>query len=116
MITLGSPFRGTVVHPNVLRAAEMVRNRILMRNGKGVLPDCYTGRCTCDFLARLRRELPDHVLETAVYTRNDGVVDWHYCITGDKDIDFEVPGTHIGLAFNPTVYGIIADRLAKTVQ
>jgi hypothetical protein len=39
-------------------------------------------------------------------------VDWQYCITGDSEIDFEVPGTHIGLAFNPTVYDTIARRLA----
>ena len=50
-------------------------------------------------------------METAIYTRSDGIVDWRYCCTGNKERDFEVPGTHIGLAFNPTVYGIIADRL-----
>jgi len=27
--------------------------------------------------------------------------------------DFEVPGTHIGLAFNASVYAIIANRLAQ---
>jgi triacylglycerol lipase len=113
VIALGSPFRGTVVHPQVLRAAEIVRNNILRRHGEGVLPDCYTGRCSCDFLARLRRDLPDTVHETAIFTRTDGVVDWHYCITGDPNIDFEVKGTHLGLAFNSAVYRLIATRLAK---
>lgn len=113
VISLGSPFRGTVVHPQVLRAAEVVRKNILRKHGEGVLPDCYTGRCSCDFLERLRRDLPESVHETAIYTRSDGIVDWHYCVTGNPDVDFEVPGTHIGLAFNPTVYYIIADRLAK---
>ena len=51
-------------------------------------------------------------METAFYTRSDGVVDWHYCMTGNPDVDIEVPGTDIGLAFNPTVYGLIADRPA----
>jgi triacylglycerol lipase len=114
VITLGAPFRGTCLERNVLRAAEIVRQRILREHGPKVLPDCYTGRCTCDFLASLRRDVPACVAETAVYTKHDGVVDWHYCKTDNPDIDFEVPGTHIGLAFNPTVYSIIADRLAET--
>jgi triacylglycerol lipase len=113
VITLGSPFRGTVAHSRVLRAAEIVRKNILRKNGPGVLPACYTGRCTCDFLDSLRRELPAAVAETAIYTRTDGVVDWHYCITDDPAVNFEVPGTHIGLAFNPAVYDLIANRLAR---
>lgn len=112
VITLGSPFRGTVVHPSVLRAAEAVRKRILQAEGEDVLPACYTGRCTCNFLNSLRRKLPKSVTQTAVYTRDDGVVDWRYCLTGRKQHDFEVSGTHVGLTFNPSVYSIIAERLA----
>ncbi len=113
VITLGSPFRGTVVHSRVLRAAELVRLHIRDKHGAGVLPACYTGRCTCNFLDSLRRDLPSTVGETAIYTKSDGVVDWNYCITGDPQIDIEVPGTHLGLAFNPAVYDAIARRLAK---
>ena len=113
VITLGSPFRGTVAHSRVLKAAEIVRKKILLQHGPGVLPECYTGRCTCNFLDSLRRDLPADIAETAIYTRTDGVVDWHYCITENPEVDFEVPGTHIGLAFNPAVYEIIARRLAK---
>jgi pimeloyl-ACP methyl ester carboxylesterase len=112
VITLAAPFRGTVAHRTVLRAAERVRMQILAEHGSGVLRACYTGRCTCDFLDSLRRKLPSSVLETAIYTRTDGIVDWHYCVTGNADNDFEVPGTHIGLAFNSSVYAIIAKRLA----
>jgi pimeloyl-ACP methyl ester carboxylesterase len=116
VITLGSPFRGTVAHSRVLKAAELVRKKILVQHGPGVLPDCYTGRCTCQFLDSLRRELPPGISETAIYTRNDGVVDWRYCITENPAVDFEVPGTHIGLAFNPAVYDIIARRLAAATK
>ncbi len=112
VITLASPFRGTVVHRTVLRAAEAVRLRILEEHGPGVLPTCYTGHCTCEFLSSLRRSLPASILETAIYTRNDGIADWRYCVTGDDRNDFEVSGTHIGLAFNAAAYGIIAERLA----
>ena len=30
----------------------------LQEHGAGVLPTCYTGRCTCDFLSSLRRKMP----------------------------------------------------------
>jgi triacylglycerol lipase len=112
VITLGAPFRGTVAHRSILRAAEMVRRRILTKHGTGVLPDCYTGYCTCDFLASLRQPMPASVAESAVYTKGDGVVDWRYCITDRPEADFSVSGTHVGLVFNPSVYSIIAERLA----
>jgi pimeloyl-ACP methyl ester carboxylesterase len=112
VITLGAPFRGNVAHPNVLLVAELVRRWIKMRNGDRVLPDCYTGACPCDFVESLTRDLPESVMMSAVYTRTDSIVDWRYCVTGDPGRDFETPGTHIGLTFNPVVYGIIARRLA----
>jgi len=112
VITLGAPFRGTVVHRAILRAAESVRKQILREHGNGVLPTCYTGHCTCDFLCSLRQCLNGSVRQTAIYTRSDGIADWRYCTTGDGANDFEVPGTHIGLAFNASAYAIIARRLA----
>ena len=111
--TLASPFRGTVAHRSVLRAAEAVRGRILRQHGSQVMPTCYTGKCTCNFLDSLRRNVPASVQETAIYTRNDGIVDWHYCLTGIDGCDFEVHGTHIGLSFNAAAYTIIANRLAE---
>ncbi len=112
VITLASPFRGAVIHPTVIRAVESVRKKVLTEHGPSVLPACYTGRCTCDFLSSLRRKLSCAVLQTAIYTRNDGITDWRYCTTGDPASDFEVSGTHIGLAFNASAYRIIAQRLA----
>jgi len=112
VIMLASPFRGAVVHPRVLGAMEAVRKRIQSNGGRSVLPDCYTGKCTCRFLESLRRDLPADIAETAIYTRTDGFVEWRCCVTGDPSNDFEVTGTHIGLAFNPEVYRIMARRLA----
>ena len=57
--------------------------------------------------------MPPSVVETAVYTQDDGVVDWRYCRTDHPEANFAVTGTHIGLAFNPSVYAIIANRLAQ---
>lgn len=113
VITLASPFRGTIAHRAILNAVEAVRSRILQENGAGVLPECYTGNCTCSFLDSLKRAVPASVSETAIYTRQDGIVDWRCCMTNHADVDFEVPGTHIGMAFNPAAYAIVAERLAQ---
>lgn len=109
--TLGAPFRGNVAHAAVLRAEKAVRATILEAHGKAVKPNCYTPQCTCDFLNSLRRDLPSTIPQTAIFTRDDGIVDWRYCRTGHSDSDFEVPGTHIGLIFNASAYRIIATRL-----
>jgi pimeloyl-ACP methyl ester carboxylesterase len=111
VITLGAPFRGTVAHAGILHAAAMVRKRILAKHGPAVLPSCYTAHCTCDFLESLNCGMPASVLETAIFTESDGVVDWHYCKTDCPDADFSVSGTHVGLAFNPSAYSVIAKRL-----
>ena len=110
--TLGSPFRGTVVNHSILTVAAAVRETILKEHGDDVLPECYTPRCTCDFVNSLRCRIPGDALQTAIYTCDDGVADWRYCRTGDEDTDFEVSGTHMGLVFNPGVYTVIAERLA----
>jgi pimeloyl-ACP methyl ester carboxylesterase len=112
VITLAAPIRGTVMSRTVLHAAEAIRLRILQEHGAGVLPECYTGGCTCRFVDSLRREVPDSMLQTAIYTRHDGIVDWRYCMTRNPKVDFEVPGTHVGMAFNPLAYSIVANRLA----
>jgi pimeloyl-ACP methyl ester carboxylesterase len=112
VITLGSPIQGVAAHSAVLRTAELVRKQILERQGKKVLPDCYTGACTCSFLESLKRQFPRSIRQTAVYTKTDGILDWKVCQTGDERVDFEVSATHIGMVFSPIVYSLVARRLA----
>jgi pimeloyl-ACP methyl ester carboxylesterase len=118
VITLGSPFRGVRSHPSVLRTGRYVRERIHARGDearpehKPLREACYSGACNCGFVESLRAGLPDSVHQTAIYTKLDGIVDWSVCITGNPEIDIEVKGTHCGLAWNPQVYKIMAQRLA----
>jgi triacylglycerol lipase len=112
VITLAAPIRRLAGHAAILRTVEMVRQQILDRHGKGVLPGCYTAACTCNFIESLKEKWPNSVRQTAIYTKADGVLDWRVCRTGDPDVDFEVSATHVGLVFSPLVYSLVAQRLA----
>lgn len=111
VITLGTPFRGLVMHGLVRSLVNVVRRRIRTRHG-GLPDNCATSQCTCAFGRSLQRQWPKSVTQTAIYTREDGLVHWRYCLTGDPKNDVEVHGTHIGLIFNSNTYMHIAERLA----
>ncbi len=110
VITMGSPFRGIRSHPLVMQASDRVRD-VVQRQ-----PGCFSGECNCSTSQALRRPPAPTVPVSAIYTKSDGVVDWHYCITDNPANNFEVRGTHIGLAFNPAVYRLIGQQLANKRQ
>jgi thioesterase domain-containing protein len=112
VITLAAPIRKVSAHAAILRIAETVREQILKRNSPGVLPNCYTARCTCNFLESLLGKFPKSVRQTAIYTKCDGIMDWRACITGNPKVDVEVSSTHVGVVFSPLVYKVVAERLA----
>lgn len=113
VVTLGSPFRGVSSHPHIIKIAEGIRLRIFRNGGKSEYPKCYTGHCHCPALSALHRFLPKTVRQTAIYTKSDGIVDWQRCRSRNPDNNFEVNGTHIGLAFNFQAYKLIANRLME---
>ncbi len=112
--TMASPFRAVRAHPMVLGAAMMVRRRIL--SDPDVQSECYSGLCSCDFFDSLRRPLLKSIVEAAIYTKSDGVVDWRCCVNGNPETDIEVRGTHVGLVFNPQVYRHVAGVLASAAE
>lgn len=110
VITLGSPFRGVRVNPWIVTAMKRVRQAQYLRGRKG--KDCFTEACACGFLCTMRDDFPLSVRHTNIYTKTDGVVDWHICQEDNAQVDAEVHGTHVGLVWNPEVYTIISERLA----
>ena len=111
VITLGSPYRGLVLHSLILSVSNAVRGWI--RTKRPDIPgECASSRCGCAFGRSLGQRWPRSVRQTAVYTKCDGVVDWRYCLSGKPGMDIEVVGTHLGLPFNASVFGHIAVRLA----
>jgi triacylglycerol lipase len=113
VITLGAPFRGIRSHPVVLEMSKVVRQRIRDARRDQSKPACFTGYCDCEAVNALQVPCPHTIPHTAIYTRTDGIVDWRVCMNDDPATDVEVQSTHIGLAFNPVVYELIARRLAQ---
>ncbi len=110
VVTMGSPFRGIRSHPLVLAAGESVRQRIELTDKRR--EGCFSGSCGCSVTEALKQPPAPKTPVTAIYTKTDGVVDWRYCVTDNPQDNFEVKGTHIGLAFNPAVYRQVALHLA----
>jgi pimeloyl-ACP methyl ester carboxylesterase len=61
-------------------------------------------------------ETPMPVPATAVYSKTDGVVHWSSCLEfeGPESENIEIIGSHSGMAHNPLVFHVLADRLAQS--
>jgi len=100
VITLGSPFR------NVLQSNNASWMHQLLRGGQDVT--------AADEKLLEDLPLPAPVPTTAIYTKEDGIVPWEYCLEVEEDEihqNIQVRGSHIGLGFNASVLEIISDRL-----
>lgn len=95
VITLGSPIEGMQVHPLIFAAGERLQ--------AGCDESCFLP---------LQRGLSSSVEEVCMYSKTDGVVDWHTSRRVERALNIEVRGTHIGLIWNPTVYREIARAVA----
>ena len=112
IVTLASPIRGVRSHPFILHLADVVRERIYRDCSHGHPTNCYTGDCPCPSVDVIPHGFSSTIPHLAIYTKFDGVVDWKACINNDPITDFEVPGTHVGLVFNPAVYNKLAEWLS----
>lgn len=109
IVFMGSPIQEVHAHPMVVAAAvALLGTRSLIAGDQ-----CLKAGCECDFTADARRPLPGNVQHAAIYTRGDGVVDWHDARENDPRRNHEVQGTHVGLVFNPRAYRVLGNILAE---
>ncbi len=109
VVFMGSPIQNVHVHPMVVAAAVALMGTRSLISGD----DCLTSGRECDFTADARRPLPANVQHAAIYTRGDGVVDWHDARENDPRRNHEVGGTHVGLVVNPQAYRVLGNILAE---
>ena len=112
VISMGSPFRDAVrAHPSLIAATDALR-RTRGANSH-IKPSCFSGHCTCPFVKNMLAPEEYKVAHYAIYSKYDGVVDWTSCIEEDPALNSEVNCTHIGMAFHPGVYRVLAGRLSE---
>lgn len=112
LVYLGSPLQAVHAHPAVVAAATVLHTAISLVSAQH--SECLTEKCRCGFLHDIDKELVDSVQHAAIYTRSDGVVDWHDARETSGYLNNEVGGTHIGLVYNPRAYRALAELLAGT--
>jgi pimeloyl-ACP methyl ester carboxylesterase len=103
VITLGSPFQ--TIGPGQSNAGAAFA-ALRHRHSPGMVENR---------LPSWARE-PIPVPSTSIYTKSDGVVNWHQCLNRDLPLveNVEVYGSHCGLGFNPAATFVIADRLNQS--
>ncbi len=100
VITLGTPFNDGTDYTNVSWVFRMLNGQRPLMNSA--------------MIRRLRK--PPTVPTTSIYSRSDGIVAWQTCChqgTRSKVKDIEVPGSHIGMGWNPAVMRLVSDLLIE---
>ena len=100
VVTLGSPFANDIRATNATRLYEAL-------SGEGVEDNS-------ELRTAIAGDLP--VPTTSIYSRSDGVVNWHTCVlrpsTTAENIEVHL-ASHIGLGVNAAALWAVADRLAQ---
>lgn len=110
LIYLGSPVQAVHAHPAIVATAVAMHTAMSAVSLQS--KECMTDHCACGFTRHVTGPIPAAVDHAAIYTRADGVVDWHDSQEEDARRNHEVGGTHIGLVYNPRAYRAMGELLA----
>lgn len=111
IITMGSPLLAPgAVHP--VLAFDLAVLTAMRRAGLGSLmgADCTSGDCARVSWEQSQAPLDELVDFTSIFSRRDGVVDWRGCLDPAAST-VEVTTSHLGMAFDPSVFDVVADTL-----
>jgi pimeloyl-ACP methyl ester carboxylesterase len=111
VVVLSAPVTGTLsVAPHVRAQLEFLF-RLHRRGVRSVLAeDCVLGSCAARVVAEFLEPFPAGLPYTSIYTRNDAIIDWRTCLDPAAEL-IEVPGSHTGMATDPAVQRIVAERV-----
>ena len=116
IVTLGAPVSGQLrVHPLVLAHVGIVSAL-----GSGGVPGMFSWRCLkgdcCErFRGAITGAFPADIPYVAMYSRSDGIVDWHACLDRAAQL-VEVHTSHCGMGVSAEVYRELGFALASFAE
>jgi len=112
LITLGTPNTHPLAVSETLAAQINLLARLRAIGVPGLLDqDCLSGECGRSVMAVLEGPFPDGVGYTALFSLDDGVIDWRACLDPDAE-HIEVQATHMGMGADPEVIDVVRHLLA----
>ena len=112
LVMLGSPVvESLAVSPQVLRTVKLMARLGDLGISRVFSSECAEGECCEGFWDELEAPLPEHIEAISVFSRSDGIVDWHACLDPHAR-NVEVRSSHCGMSVHPAVYGVLEQLLA----
>src|SRR3954454_18170070 len=112
IVTLGSPTVNQLsTHPLVLAQVALVGVLGTTRFPGMLRMSCLRGECCKRFRDEFHADVPPEVGYTAIYSKTDGIVNWHACLDPSAE-QVEVRASHVGMGANAEVYAEIGNALA----
>jgi pimeloyl-ACP methyl ester carboxylesterase len=114
VVALGSPqLDPLAVHPLVRLQVEAV-SRLGSLGAPGLFKrSCIDGECCASFWKDLAAPLPYRVSLVSVYSKSDGVVDWHSCLDPHATELVEIEASHCGMAVSSAAWRAVAEALER---
>ena len=112
VVALGSPqVDPLAVHPLVRLQVEAV-SRLGSLGAPGLFKrSCLKGDCCSSFWEDLAGPLAAGIPLVSVYSKSDGVVDWHSCLDPHATELVEIRASHCGMAISAAAWRAVADAL-----
>src|SRR4051794_13676952 len=112
VIALGSPqLNPLAVHPLVRLQVEAV-SRLGSLGAPGLFKrSCLNGGCCSSFWEDLAQPLDAGIPLVSVYSRSDGVVDWHSCLDPHATELVEIRASHCAMAVSRAAWRAVAEAL-----
>lgn len=113
LVMLGSPVCDPLaVSPRVLRTVRMMAALGDLGVRRVFSSGCADGGCCDRFWADMDEPLAEHIEAVSIFSRSDGIVDWHACLDPHAR-NVEVSSSHCGMSVHPAVYSVLEELLDR---